>query len=865
MVTALWIVEGVCESTGHPTRPAGAVPESLADLAIRFRIVVPETDSQQFRREIRASLSLWAERNDVIGSDEDAVLWKLFIEDGLSRTAVGTELQIDRKTALARFRKGPAMNFARMLLEAPHERDMISSLRHSLESRVPDYYPPHISLTYLASFLRIAELDDAVLEEAMAESGLYSRFAPWSGQDWKEALAKLPRASVLLGDPGSGKSTLAAAITIDTLNLGRKALHVPLPAVAELLIAREAPEHGTAAELVVLAFVSAHGLPKTCGTDIQNWLDAGDVLIVLDSWDEVASAKERRLVAKWLHELPAGNRYLVTSRLAGYSPNLSIAGSRPRNYGVTGLQNDAVKQIARDWLTDSSKSEAFLRARSDIDGLEGITSSPVLLGLCLLCAPAGDSQWTRVDQVYSASIETLISQEWRSDPPDLSPEEVSSLFTSARSLAWEMATGHPSKPAWSDHIPLGDVADRGGIEVALSTGLMAPHGPSKSLVSAGSTAPLSQPYRWVHRTLHEHLAGVELAQRWHFDADGLRPFLVRALMNPTWSLALEHAAVAVGEFGDGDSWCEFVYESSSQHPWLPTDLRRIAVPSRPSGAVRDRMVEQCLNWYFLSIAAQLDPHTARLWAESNAEVDGAVFDFGITLGRFPSSFAESLASLARSVDIEDRYAVRDSLFKIQPLPQLAIDVYLECLHSEPSSAFPSQSLRQADHIDIAPVLETLTGLLAPSAQLRCVELLGALGREREFFSVLEEMGAGDFTRWTAGLSASFSIQPFDRKTEKAMDVAMLSEDSLEAGCAFFSCEHKFSDAELGEIARSAVDGDVRAYALFELVERGVAGPPGELADQSLVPLLEGASRSYTWTQWEQLGSCLLYTSPSPRD
>jgi hypothetical protein len=144
-----------------------------------------------------------------------------------------------------------------------------------------------------------------------------------------EDALKEPRL-VVLGEPGSGKTIILKHVALKLaqgrgaeLGLGTDGV-APLPILFPVSAYAAALRKGDRALSDHLAeHFAAHEQPGL-GSLFADAFERGCVIVLLDGLDEVLDASERVQVVRRVQELvqrfatPAGNRFVVTSRIAGY-------------------------------------------------------------------------------------------------------------------------------------------------------------------------------------------------------------------------------------------------------------------------------------------------------------------------------------------------------------------------------------------------------------------------------------------------------------------------------------------------------------------------------------------------------------------
>jgi len=136
------------------------------------------------------------------------------------------------------------------------------------------------------------------------------------------------RGVVVLGDPGSGKTTHLKRLLLALIREGADKYGLPAYTVPVFLPLRNLQRNGA---MNLPAFMDNEladpnlELSQNFGKRLRK---RGRILYLLDGLDEVADAKKRKQVAKWIKrslESTPDAYYLVTCRYAGYSSDLKLS------------------------------------------------------------------------------------------------------------------------------------------------------------------------------------------------------------------------------------------------------------------------------------------------------------------------------------------------------------------------------------------------------------------------------------------------------------------------------------------------------------------------------------------------------------
>ncbi|MBB2957887.1 NACHT domain-containing protein [Pseudoclavibacter helvolus] len=434
-------------------------------------------------------------------------------------------------------------------------------------TKPPTYYRPHLEMRMLAQTLTASELKEGWQKDLGVTSGLYSDLAGGSGEPVLDQLQDLER-GVLLGDPGYGKSTALGAFVVQRTDDGHPCLTVRLDELGELAQEREFARTRTPEDAAALVLeVAERRLAGTCSPQTKKailgmLLHDPEFLLAFDGLDEISSPSRRNQVIQLLGALDGiRGRILVASRITGYSLPLPSA----TELVVNPLDPEAVDKFFVTWfcpdLNEVTDEDALglARARAALSsgsGLTDIASIPLLAGFICYVASHEDVALTKTG-LYQQYLSRFLRREWKgAEQQRDSPGEILSVIEIATQTAGVMSTqpgeDGTREPRWADHMSLSELAfdPRLGPRIepvallASEEGLLVPNDLPRG------EDPVSQAYRWLHRTLHEHLTGRWLAQRIRTEQSSIKPFLKAAVLRPgTWAVALEHCAGYLGSMG----------------------------------------------------------------------------------------------------------------------------------------------------------------------------------------------------------------------------------------------------------------------------------------------------------------------------
>ncbi|MBI1923196.1 HEAT repeat domain-containing protein, partial [Candidatus Poribacteria bacterium] len=181
---------------------------------------------------------------------------------------------------------------------------------------------------------------------------------------------------MVLGAPGAGKTTFMKYLALTfARNQARKTLDLNedrLPILIRLQDMAAALSEGAIADT----------LPKYLNRELQldlpddyfqPYLEAGRCIVLFDGLDEVADIRERGEVAKAVAlfaNLYRGNRYVITSRIAGYREIQGFLESDYPHFTIRDFDDAQMKDFARKWYQARYPLEASKRADDLIQVIE---------------------------------------------------------------------------------------------------------------------------------------------------------------------------------------------------------------------------------------------------------------------------------------------------------------------------------------------------------------------------------------------------------------------------------------------------------------------------------------------------------------
>jgi HEAT repeat protein len=297
---------------------------------------------------------------------------------------------------------------------------------------------------------------------------------PSSGQPIE--LAELTRRYaklVILGDPGAGKTTLLRYLALmhaQALRYGRPKAGdlgpTRLPLYLRIAVYAEHGKGRSLLDFLPACICGEEHTDKALEDLIRNRLAEGSCLVLIDGLDEVIEPGDRSGIAAQIDDFvrghePAGNRFVITSRVAGYR-TASLSGDIA-HYRVRDMNDEQIQRFLQQWCsaverfqTPDLRSQAQAeKAKAETDsisqavrtnpGVRRLAANPLMLRTLALIHRTGARLPQRRVELYRLAAETLI-RDWelaRGLPQAVLVSEPEATRLLAELAAWL----HKNKPA----------------------------------------------------------------------------------------------------------------------------------------------------------------------------------------------------------------------------------------------------------------------------------------------------------------------------------------------------------------------------------------------------------------------------------
>lgn len=488
---------------------------------------------------------------------------------------------------------------------------------------LPPYYPNHLRIADLASFLTGTPLEPG-WERGSADitSSLYSGLSRTSDAQ-ATSLIGHTRRCIVLGDPGHGKSTVLLAQCLNHVNHGKIALLARLDDIGRLVehpARKSAITKREAAEIIVQASELNAGI-DCHSQDVREHLiehvhTDEQLLLAFDGLDEISTDHHRMGVEQLLRvlaEIPG--QIVIASRITGYlNP---MRGSS--EILVNRMSLESTREFIKAWFSDQADDVVENRTVAALDDsdLEELSSVPLLAGFVCYVSAHEEVKTTK-PALYQQYLGLYFERRWK--PPHqrrLNTEAQKQILDAAATVAWFMAT-QPSPdrnlpPIWLDHVTMRELSNEPTIsnaasELAETDGLLIAHGKLRN----GDR--LGQRYRWLHRTIQEHLVGHKIAQWLKTDVPGVHDFLRIAALRPAWREPIEHASGILGNsvwISDLIDYFLTIHDTGDSFHNSYLDAAEMVLSSSASSHRRSELARRLIEVKYFYSAFQVDSTISR--------------------------------------------------------------------------------------------------------------------------------------------------------------------------------------------------------------------------------------------------------------
>jgi len=224
---------------------------------------------------------------------------------------------------------------------------------------------------------------------------------------------------VILGDPGSGKSILLQYLALDWATTPlEKAIHQSIPLLIELRTYNRDRNSGKCQNLLeffhqgnVICHLNQHRL--------QEWLKAGEVLVMFDGLDEVFDPAQREQVITDIHRFTNDYpqvRVIVTSRIIGYKPQ-RLQDAQFRHFLLQDLDSEQIQKFIQRWheltcideIDQHRKQKRLQRAIDTSKAIKELAGNPLLLTMMAILNRSQELPRDR-PELYNQASRLLLHQ-----------------------------------------------------------------------------------------------------------------------------------------------------------------------------------------------------------------------------------------------------------------------------------------------------------------------------------------------------------------------------------------------------------------------------------------------------------------------
>jgi predicted NACHT family NTPase len=221
---------------------------------------------------------------------------------------------------------------------------------------------------------------------------------------------------VILGDPGSGKSTLLRYLVV---KWAQQPTTEQVPLLIELRRYIQSKQDNECQDFVEFVHKGSNWVNHLDQQRLDDWLQQGKVLVLLDGLDEVVDQQQRGKVLKQIHSFT--QRYaqvsvIVTSRVIGYNAQpLRDAGFY--HYMLQDLNREQIEDFIQRWhdLTYSNaadkqhKRKRLKTAIQNSKAIQELAENPLLLTLMAILNRGEELPRDRA-RLYEKASEVLLYQ-----------------------------------------------------------------------------------------------------------------------------------------------------------------------------------------------------------------------------------------------------------------------------------------------------------------------------------------------------------------------------------------------------------------------------------------------------------------------
>lgn len=525
--------------------------------------------------------------------------------------------------------------------------ELMSQCEAALASTIAT--PGSIGVETLASMLKATKLEPGWEKAYETSQSLYSGGVSTNGLSSAMDLIDGSSRVMVLGDPGHGKSTVlsagalkhckdipvfrlrfedlgeAAAIRADETPFAQRTLQWAV----EVLL-----------DAAVASGLNTEGIYKHA---VKVLMKSSNVLVIMDGLDEISTEKRRSLAhsvtvllaghlgedGRWEGGLPG--RMLMASRISGYTR--PVGGIDEVLIDL--LDKESLEPFMKMWFGEGNPA-GLARALAAISDPELLSLARVpVIATFIAQIAAKEAPKTTKHDLYEQYLILFLSRPWKRtakyDSSVPSRPQVLARLDFAAEVAWHMATWpvEDNIDQWVDHLVLGRLMAARPVghprqdwyqtveDLHTIDGLLVPHS------GLDSDDLAEREVRWIHRTIHEHLAARKLVSIIEDDYSKGAKLISHLMFRPAWEETLDHAAGLLGARGlseellnilwslreKGDTPSRRILENisrfASHSPSQSHKVRTIEELYRTQWNPHSvtKLGEEALNTYFLEIEA----------------------------------------------------------------------------------------------------------------------------------------------------------------------------------------------------------------------------------------------------------------------